>query len=210
MPRGRLVAIASLALGALIAPALAHGSFPNWSAPYSSKSGSDCVSSAWVDPVTMVFEGDEAHAPNVARAFGRHLGWGNQSGSAQRLYVKESAVPSYQCKGMDEQRANGCGTCTRTHARLWRIPASSGANKKVAATPHHEDWVWYCGHAVDANGSNGSGFDKGRHAVARGFELNGHSRQNHNWGNTRNFKQCDGDWAGSNGVGVSIGMGHLH
>src|SRR5919108_1900962 len=205
--RGRLVVIAGLAVGVLIAPALANA-FPDWSGPYSSKSDSNCTSEYWVDPVTLLFEGDEAHAANVARAFEVHLGWYNQSGGGQRLRVKYNST-QYTCKYMDEQRANGCGTCTRTHARLWHVPASGGANHKVAATPHHEDWITlrFC-HAVDENGPNGSGFDRGRQAVANGFEANGHSREHQYWGNTRNFRQCDGGLAGSNGNGVKIGMSH--
>ncbi|MGH2989056.1 MAG: hypothetical protein ACRDMA_04215 [Solirubrobacterales bacterium] len=199
-------------LGVLVAPALAEG-FPDWSGPYSSQGDSpNCVSSDWVDPVTLLFEGGEAHAANVARAFEVHLGWFNQSGGGQRLRVKVNAT-QYSCKFMDAQRANGGSTSARTHARLWHVPASGGANHQVAATPHHEDFVLTCippRHAVDKNGPNGSGFDRGRQAVANAFEANRHSRQHQSWGNTRNFRQCDGDLAGSNGNGVKIGMGHRH
>jgi hypothetical protein len=67
---------------------------------------------------------------------------------------------------------------------------------------HHEDFVWYCGHAVDKGGlSNGlsSGFDQGRRAIYDAFHGVHDCAGATYWGNTREFKQCDGDYAGSNG-----------
>lgn len=208
--RSRVVVVAMSAAALAIAawPTLSSG-FPNWSAPYASRPGYDCVSTAWVDPVGVVFEGDEARHQNVARAFEVHLGWYDNSGEGQALYVKY-VQGGYLCVLLDHQRANGGGPQGRHHIRLWHIPASTGPDKKVAGTPHHEDWVFPCGHAVDANGPNGSGFDRGRQAVRDAFASVGHAVDHREWGNTRNFKQCDNEWAGSNGGGVNIGMGHTH
>jgi hypothetical protein len=81
----------------------------------------------------------------------------------------------------------------------------------TTGTPHHEDWVPSCnsgfgGHAVDKGGVNlgggaDSGFDQGRQRIFSalsgqpGHPFGGYS----SWGNTQEFKQCDGDWAGSHG-----------
>ena len=67
---------------------------------------------------------------------------------------------------------------------------------------HHEDLIWYCGHAVDkGGGSSGlaSGFDQGRQAIDQGLAGSHTFGGTTYWGNTRQFKQCDGDYAGSNG-----------
>ncbi|MEJ7569171.1 MAG: hypothetical protein WKF41_13000 [Gaiellaceae bacterium] len=66
---------------------------------------------------------------------------------------------------------------------------------------HHED-LTYCGHAVDANGANGSGFDQGRQNLRINLENGGHSWRSEFWGNTQNFQQCDGDYASSDGYTV--------
>ena len=66
---------------------------------------------------------------------------------------------------------------------------------------HHED-LTYCGHAVDANGSTGSGFDQGRRELRIQMENGGHGWYSEFWGNTQNFQQCDGDYASSDGYTV--------
>lgn len=64
------------------------------------------------------------------------------------------------------------------------------------------------GHAA---GAAGSGFDWGRRELAQKLFDGGHtSQQNQYWGNTANFKQCDGDYAGSAGTGVLIPNNHGH
>jgi hypothetical protein len=67
---------------------------------------------------------------------------------------------------------------------------------------HHEDLVFFpvpCGHAVDSNGGGGSGFDQGRDELETGFAAAGHATRRVWWGNTQSFKQCDGDYAASDG-----------
>jgi hypothetical protein len=109
---------------------------------------------------------------------------------------------------------------------------------KTVGTPHHEDLVannsWLpfglgdneceveyvgvdwkiAGHAVDEGGikqnddENGSGFDWGRERLGEQFKKHDYEVIPENWGNTEEFQQCDGDWAGSNGRGLSIWVKH--
>ena len=72
---------------------------------------------------------------------------------------------------------------------------------------HHEDLVLFpvpCGHAVDSNGSRGSGFDQGRDELRDRFAAAGHAWYRVWWGNTQSFKQCDGDYAASDGWTVFV------
>lgn len=201
-----VAAFVVLALGAASARA-----FPDWSAPYSTDAGNSCNTTGWVDPVTIVFNGDQANAVNAKNSVEAHLGWYNDSGSGQDLLVRVTSSGGFVCAQFDFQRASAGALSDRKHIRMWRIPSSADANKKVAGTPHVEDWVFGDGcfsHAVEPNGSDGSGFDKGRRSVQNGFA--DHGTSNANWGNTRNFRQCNGRYAGSNGTGAIINMGHIH
>ena len=76
---------------------------------------------------------------------------------------------------------------------------------------HHEDTIVYPGcHAVDANGPDGSGFDQGRRRLRELFAAGGHGWRSQFWGNTRSFRQCDGDYAGSDGYVVFLRVDHAH
>ena len=55
------------------------------------------------------------------------------------------------------------------------------------------------GQATDSRRRNANLFDGGHTG-----------QQNEWWGNTANFKQCDGDYAGSSGTGVLIPVNHGH
>ncbi|MGH3043053.1 MAG: hypothetical protein ACRDNG_15195 [Gaiellaceae bacterium] len=80
----------------------------------------------------------------------------------------------------------------------------------TVGTPHHEDWVSTCnfgagGHAVDKGGVDKgeglrSGFDQGRDLMSSMGGSGHYPGGSSNWGNTQEFKQCDGDWAGSHGT----------
>jgi hypothetical protein len=104
---------------------------------------------------------------------------------------------------MDGQRASGSTLQSRFHVRVKRTlheDATWGVTARGDA--HHEDLIWYCGHAVDkGGGSSGlaSGFDQGRRAIDQGLAGSHTFGGTTYWGNTRQFKQCDGDYAGSNG-----------
>lgn len=65
-------------------------------------------------------------------------------------------------------------------------------------------------HAVDSNGPNGSGFDMGRRQLREKYGETAHDRNQVLWGNTRNFLQCDGDLAGSNGYGLRLEINNGH
>jgi hypothetical protein len=183
------------------APALA---FPEFSRPYTQPTDGDCVGDG-IDPINVYFFGERAGIDGVLNNMHQHTAWDSSGGSPQRLMRKIDDNPlDYRCHTMDDQRANESIVESRYHTRLWFIPASSGATKKTVGDAHHEDWVIWapwnpCGppgkHAVDSNGDNGSGFDQGRHRLKEVFDNHNHYVESHYWGNTQNFKQCDGDWA---------------
>lgn len=85
------------------------------------------------------------------------------------------------------------------------------------ADPHHEDLVFRCvfrkgipGHAVDKGtlldlqsgnpNYQGSGYDRGSAKVAEALDAKGVPSVGYNWGNTKSFRQCDGDLAASSGI----------
>jgi hypothetical protein len=205
--RGGLIAVlvALSALGAaLVLSTQARGLGLGFSGEYTF-GGGGCPANNHSDPVNILFRGPWANAATSAAQTTWHTTWTNQSGSTQWLWV-HTGNNNYDCRAMNYQRASGSGT--RYHVRYWWIPASGGDNKKTAASAHHEDFVFPCGHAVDSNGPNGSGFDQGRWEVRSRFINGGHFVDSEYWGNTANFQQCDDDWAGSNGNGVLISIYH--
>lgn len=150
-----------------------------------------------VDPINVVFW-DWGTSDRVLSQIQSHAGWLNASGSSQ-TFVDHSA-----CYEMAGQRASGSTASTRFHVRLHPIHLDEALRWTSVGDAHHEDFVWYCGHAVDSNGSSGSGFDQGRRQLRTLFENAGHSWYSRYWGNTQNFQQCDGDYAGSDGYTVFI------
>jgi hypothetical protein len=166
------------------------------------------------DPLGVQFYGPRSGTPNTADQIAFHVGWSATDGwfqSFQRLWFYFPQQGENYCDVNDTERASQFGyKNSRFHIRLWHIP---GDPLGTLGTPHHEDWIASCGshgnHAVDENSSRlGSGFDRGRRALVGHFEDAGHKVVHKNWGNTRNFKQCDGEWAGSNGNGAVIRIGH--
>jgi hypothetical protein len=159
----------------------------------------DCPASNYdrVDPINFVFWdwGTIGRAENAVVA---HTGWTNTSGSAQ-TFVDHGA-----CYPMGGQRASGGAASSRYHVRLHPIHADGALGWTTVGAVHHEDFVWSCGHAVDSNGPGGSGFDQGRKQLRILLENGGHSWYSTWWGNTQNFKQCDGDYAGSDGYTVFV------
>jgi hypothetical protein len=185
--------------------------FPWWARGYTADG--TCVDENYTDPVNLVFDGPHGTAANTIRGMENHNNWFLGSGSSQNLSVALS-TSAYRCDEMDGQRANGTTTESRFHARVWGIPGAPG--RLVAGAAHHEDFVnpFQCppfgGHAVDQNGPEGSGFDQGRRRLVDGWQAHGHVATGKLWGNTRNFMQCDGGIAGSDGVGVVLNMHHNH
>jgi hypothetical protein len=149
-----------------------------------------------VDPVTDVFYG-AATGARVLNHIRFHTGWTDAGGSTQ--YFSSEGV----CGAMYGQLASGSVLQSRFHIRIRRTYDDDPVWGMTArGDAHHEDFVWYCGHAVDKGGvSTGlaSGFDQGRRALYDAFS-GAHTYGGATyWGNTREFKQCDGDHAGSNG-----------
>jgi hypothetical protein len=195
----RKLVVGTLCLAVLAgAPALeAHFS----SGLYSHKR-SDCESRT--DPITVVFYG-YADADRTNNHIKFHAGWGGGTGGGQHF-------ASHGVCGAGTRHAES-GTFTRYHIRMRKTYHGDATwATTTTGTPHHEDWVSTCnwglgGHAVDKggvsqSGSNWSGFDMGRKRIFQAlYGKTGHNFAGSvNWGNTREFKQCDGDKAGSNGT----------
>jgi hypothetical protein len=180
-----------LSPGVVAGPARAH--FQTY--PYTLSS---CPASydRQVDPITDVFYAN-ATGDRVLNHIRFHTGWTDTGGSTQ--YFSSEGI----CAVMYGQRASANVSQSRFHIRvrrtydddpIWGITARGDA--------HHEDFVWYCGHAVDKGGGStglASGFDQGRRALFEALSGTHTFGGTTYWGNTRQFKQCDGDYAGSNG-----------
>ncbi len=188
-----LAVAAALAAALLATPAAAH-----WdSGQYTHSS---CAGAWWsrVDPVNVVFW-DVGTWDRAANHIVAHAGWTNQEGSGQYFFDHGN------CHYMTTQRASG--RFTRSHIRLHPIHHDWEHGWTTVGDAHHEDFVWYCGHAVDAKGPGGSGFDQGRNELVWRLSAGGHAYYYAWWGNTQNFRQCDGDYAGSDGWSASIHIG---
>ena len=152
------------------------------------------------DPINVVFTtwGTWGRAESQIEA---HAGWTSTSGSPH------SFVDHGGCFSMHTQRASGLGS--RFHMRVRGQHSDSTLGWVAAAGAHHEDLVLFpipCGHAVDSSGLGGSGFDQGREELERRLVAAGHSSSRVWWGNTQSFKQCDGDYAASDGWTAFIGL----
>jgi hypothetical protein len=173
-------------------------------------SGCPADYSRQVDPINIVFW-NKADGGTTKSNVQFHPLWYVGGGSTQ--YFSSHSV----CGVMYSQDASNCAICTRYHIRYRKTYHSDdvlGTTSRGDA--HHEDWVTTChfglgGHAVDKNGDNGSGFDQGRRKLRLGFDGQpGHPWYSTFWDNMRNFKQCDGDYAGSDGYTVYIKLPHDH
>jgi hypothetical protein len=161
---------------------------------------SDCpgASDNRVDPVNVVFTvwGTWGRAVSQIES---HAGWENTSGSDQ-IFLDHDG-----CYLMHAQQASGSGT--RFHIRVRGQHPDPALGWTATGDAHHEDLVAFpipCGHAVDSNGPGGSGFDQGRAELENRFAAAGHATSKVWWGNTQSFKQCDGDYAGSDGWALFV------
>jgi hypothetical protein len=142
------------------------------------------------DPVTNVLW-DSGSARLATDHVEHHTGWTNEQGS-QQWFTSHA-----RCHEAFAQRASGGPFSSRYHVRISPTLDLDPWTYSAAAA-HHEDFT-YCGHAVDKTVNGWSGFDAGRRAVYEA--LRGHHAYSYvNYGNSRQFKQCDGDYAGSNGI----------
>jgi hypothetical protein len=151
-----------------------------------------------VDPVNVVFYGWGTWG-RAAAQIESHAGWTSTSGTEQ------SFVDHVTCHVMHAQRASPGGS--RFHVRVRGQHPDAALGWTAAAGAHHEDLVYFpvpCGHAVDSNGPGGSGFDQGRDELRDRFAAAGHAWYRVWWGNTQSFKQCDGDYAASDGWTVFV------
>lgn len=152
------------------------------------------------DPVNIVFTawGTWGRAASQIEA---HAAWTSTTGSSH------SFVDHGSCFPMHAQRASGLGA--RFHVRVRGQHQDAASGWVAVAGAHHEDLVLVpipCGHAVDSNGPSGSGFDRGRNELERRFATAGHVTSRVWWGNTQSFKQCDGDYAASDGWTVFVAL----
>jgi len=196
-PRPRLVALALAAAGVALVgfPSAGRAHFQTY--PYS-LSGCPATGGNWVDPVTVVFYG-YGTADRSLNHVRNHLGWNDESGTSQSFSSHNA------CGVMYGQKASGCFLCDRYHIRVRKTHDGDAVYGTTSVgAPHHEDFVWTClppSHAVDKGGAGtglASGFDQGRQAVYQAF-AGPHGGFFQYWGNTAKKKQCDGDYAGSNG-----------
>lgn len=181
--------------------------------PYT-RGGTSC-SGDRSDPIGVVYRGTGALWGRVSWDIHQHTSWDDGASKGQSTYLRDDAAGNDVCHTSIHAQANEPDFSTadgRFHIRLFKVPhVSSTGIRWVVGTPHHEDNK-ICSHAVDQNGSNGSGFDWARRRLlrrtARGDD---HHHVYHVWwGNTVDMRQCDGGWAGSNGrVGV-ITMGRAN
>lgn len=151
-----------------------------------------------VDPLNVLFTTWGTHGRALAQTRS-HAGWSDEGGSAQTF------VDHATCSSMHGQRASASIFRSRFHVRVRGQHEDANLGWAATGDAHHEDFVLTCGHAVDANGPGGSGFDQGRNELREAMAAAGHAVSTGNWwGNTQNFKQCDGDLAGSNGYTTYI------
>lgn len=191
----RIGAGVAAAVALALSPAVAHAHFSSSSYTYNNCDAGRRL----VDPINFVFYGARANSTLSAHHIEHHAFWDNTSGSFQAFFTEGN------CRGMATQRASSGNASSRFHIRLFPTdhPDRKGRLETVGDA-HHEDLVWnsnkgYPCHAVDKNGRQGSGFDQGRSKLVNQFRGKHTFGDYAAWGNTRNFKQCDGDYAGSDG-----------
>jgi hypothetical protein len=191
---GLVAALAALSVALAGAPALAHfdatGRYTHRGCPGTAGNRSD--------PINVVFTTWGSWG-RTASQIETHVGWTVTSGSTQ------SFVDHGGCFQMHAQRASGQGS--RFHVRIRGQHWDPMLGWTATGDAHHEDLVLFpipCGHAVDASGPGGSGFDQGRDELVRRFTSAGHSSFRVWWGNTQSCKQCDGDYAASDGWAAFI------
>ena len=201
---------AMLSIGMCMAPARSGATNPIELAASFSKGSSNC-SGGVTDPVGVLFRGRHASAGNTRNEIKFHSDWNYDVHKEQHLYVNTGGS-NWECREADQSVANKSDfpPSGRYHTRLWFVPATNGTGDLwTVGTPHHED-LTSCGHAVDENGPEGSGFDKGRRSLRAWFETSRHKVETgEKWGNTESVEQCDGGLAGSDGYGLTVYLNAL-
>lgn len=182
---------------------------------------------------TRVLAGYERGGPfqkDVQGNVTRHTMWKRHNTDNRfRQYARTEDGCEKNPGDTDLASAAGYGN-DRWHMRMWQVndQRAAGQNYFVKTTPHREDWYWgdgpggkACGtippfgsHAVERGAvdrgpskyeRHGSGFDRGRRFLDRAYRHSSrHQLRRSYFGNTRSVKQCDGEYAGSNGQGLMI------
>ena len=169
-----------------------------------------------IDPINVVFRGSNAYFGRVFDHVKYH-NWGDHE-DGSRQWLRDHG----QCSDMNGQLASRAAYRGRFHIRLWqRIHPDPDGRTLTVGDAHHEDVSNQDGispapcHAVDQGTvenprPNGSGFDWGRRRMEDLFSAShAHRIVNKPWGNTDPFRQCDGEYAGSNGTALLITMGKM-
>jgi hypothetical protein len=184
-----------LLLALLGSPADAH--LPGTVTNFYLYSSSTCPINKPTEPVNIVFTG-YANSSRTVNHLRTHTGWTGSAGNTR--YFKGH---DYSCSGQNWQRAAGSSTY-HWHARGRTLHSSSSTDATTFGSAHLEV-VKACGHAVKP-----SGFDSGRERVftlfggPAGLADHPSAYIRINWGNSRNFLQCDNAFAGGNGKVYSI------
>lgn len=173
-------------------------------------------------------------AKDVSGNITKHTGWVRHNTDNLFRQYGTTAAGCEKNPGDTDLASTSGYSHDRWHLRMWQTPQNrlTGENFFVETTPHKERWHWGdgtansndCGtgpgtgsHAVERGAvdrsprdyeRHGSGFDRARRFLDRAYS---HSTRHHvrrgYFGNTRSVKQCDGQYAGSNGQGVFILIG---
>lgn len=202
--------VAVCALLAFLIPASAADGIQGGRVWYTYKKGTSCKHP--VDPINVVFYGRDATAGRTDAYVRKYLHWGDATDSSTQGFITP------RCRLAAHQRADGPTDETRFHVRLRQRDRKKGERRRfTVGDAHHEDFTGVgpfngCdidgGHAVDKGavdrrpedrGATGSGFDRGRRKMAARWRARGRRPTYKNKKNTRSFKQCDGDYAGSDG-----------
>jgi hypothetical protein len=193
-----------------------------------------CEKDHRTDPLGILFHGRSASVGRTEDHLRKHLNWHEGGWTDQRLLVAHSDG-YYHCdpNGTAVANRNEGSRHTRSHIRVWYIPASpyNGWERKSVGTPHLDHWIPYepneqCGNAF-TNGSHavpremdipakfggpltGSGFDYVKYQIAfrMGKGPGHHNLDYEKWGNTEPQGQCNGVQSASNGQGVLIAINH--
>lgn len=161
-----------------------------------------CGHDSRVDPLNVAFYtwGTWGRAEDQVQA---HAGWSDDGGSHQ-LFSDHSA-----CYDQHTQRASDGISSSRYHIRIRGQHDDPSWGWTATGDAHYEDIVYpecgfFPGHAVRENGPTGSGFDWGRNQLAVSMGSAGHYYYYAWAGSTQNFRQCDGQYARSDGNAAMI------
>lgn len=184
-----------LATAAVVGLAIADGASADFKTGHYTHHDSTCAQTHanHVDPINFVFY-DWGTWDRAVSQMQTHAGWTDLGGSTQWFTDHNNT----RCNEQKTQAADGDVFNSRFHIRLHPIDYDDVLGWTTVGDAHHED-ISTCGHSVDQNGSNGSGFDQGRKRLRDFFTAGGHYSYREYWGNTEMFTQCDGGVASSDG-----------